>query len=80
MSETKPAGVPWISWARKAAIASFAGAAGVLGVLVIAVTEGSDGHTAITASEWLQAATVAVTTVGGALGVYVARNTTTPKP
>lgn len=76
MPDTKPAGVPWISWAKKAAVATFAGAAGVLGVLVVAVTAGSDGGTVITAPEWLQAAIVAVTTVGGALGVYTARNQT----
>ena len=74
MSDVKPASVPWLSYAKKAAIALFAGATGVLGVLVVAVTDGSDGHTAITTPEWLQAAMVAVTAIGGSLGVYYASN------
>jgi len=77
MPETKPAEVPWLKWARKAAIAGFAGVVGVLGVLVVAVTVGSDGGASITTSEWLQAAIVAVTAIGGSLGVYTARNQTT---
>ena len=74
MSDVKPASVPWLSYAKKAAVALFAGATGVLGVLVVAVTASSDGGTAITTPEWLQAAAVALTAIGGSLGVYYASN------
>ena len=74
MSDVKPASVPWLSYAKKAAVALFAGATGVLGVLVVAVTASSDGGTSVTTPEWLQAAIVGLTAIGGSLGVYYASN------
>ena len=74
MSDVKPASVPWLSYAKKAAVALFAGATGVLGVLVVAVTASSDGGTSVTTPEWLQAAIVGLTAIGGSLGVYYATN------
>ena len=73
--DTKPSNVPWLSYAKKAAVSLGAGATAVLGVLVIAVTGDSDGGTAITTPEWLQAATVGLTAILGSLGVYYASNT-----
>lgn len=74
MPDVKPPEVPWLNWAKKALIALFAGAIAVLGVLIVAVTAGSDGGASITAPEWLQAAWVGLTSVGGSLGVYLAKN------
>ena len=78
MSDIKPAQVPWLSYAKKAAVAAFAGATGVLGVLVVAVTASSDGGTSVTTPEWLQAAIVGLTAIGGSLGVYYASNQARP--
>ena len=74
MSDVKPASVPWLSYAKKAAVALFAGATAVLRLLVVAVTASSDGGTSVTTPEWLQAAIVGLTAIGGSLGVYYATN------
>lgn len=59
---------------HKAVLAGFAAATAVIGSLIVAVTAGSDGKTAITTLEWLQAAWVGLTAGGGAVGVYYINN------
>ncbi len=60
--------------AHKAVAAGIAFVVAVLGSLVVAVTSGSEGGTSITAAEWLQAAFVAFTGLGGTYGVYQVTN------
>lgn len=60
--------------AHKAVLAGFAAATAVLGSLIVAVTAGSDGGTAVTVAEGLQAAWVGLTAGGGAVGVYYVSN------
>jgi hypothetical protein len=59
---------------HKALVAGLAAATAVIGSLIVAVTAGSDGGTAITVTEALQAAWVGLSAGGGAVGVYVVRN------
>lgn len=70
-----PKKTPWIQYAAKAATALFAGAVAVVGSLVVAVTGSSDAGTAISTAEWLQATVVALSAIGGSLGVYAVKNT-----
>lgn len=77
--KARPAGVSWVEYAKKTAVALLAGALAVVGSLIIAVTAGSDGGASITAPEWLQAAWVGLSALGGAFGVYQARNAYTPR-
>lgn len=70
----KPAGVPWTQYARKATVAAFTGALALLGSLVTSMASASDGGGSITGPEAIQAAIVTITTVGGALGVFLASN------
>ena len=59
---------------NKAIVAGFSGATALLGSLIIAVTAGSDGGATVTMPEWLQAAWVTLSAVGGVIGVYGVTN------
>lgn len=58
----------------KAITAGIAFGIAVLGSLAVAVTAGSDGGATITASEWLQGATVGLSGAGGVFGVFQVTN------
>lgn len=71
---TKPAGVPWVQYARKAGVALLLGVLAALGALVGFTLDGSDGADVVTTNEWVTVAYLSVMAVASSLGVYAAKN------